>query len=118
MTQIDEIKANTTETKNRLKTFRTQAVTFNQQKCHDCKRTLDLPAIHFLCMHSYHYDETCMPNPEGGCYECQPEAQKIKGIRADASAPINAEIFFKDIGSSPQCFTKICRDYVGKGVLK
>ena len=73
--KIDEIEANRREMKNRLNTFKTQAVTFNNQKCHGCQRTLDLPTIHFLCMHSYHYDETCMQNVEDACYECQPEAQ-------------------------------------------
>ena len=116
--KINEIEANKSEMKDRLTKFKTQAVTFNQQKCHGCQRTLDLPAIHFLCMHSFHYDEACMQNVEDACYECQPEAQKINGIRADADVPINDETFFKDVGSSPQCFIKICRDYIGKGALK
>ena len=41
---------------------------------------MELPAVHFLCMHSYHMDQNCMDH-ENECNECAPEHRKYEGIK-------------------------------------
>ena len=45
---------NTTDMKQEIENLRTKARIFQLNKCSQCSQPLDLPAVHFLCMHSYH----------------------------------------------------------------
>jgi hypothetical protein len=59
--QISEVQKHIRESndeidrmKSELESLRTSARIFQLNKCSQCSQPLDLPAIHFLCMHSYH----------------------------------------------------------------
>ncbi|CAG8792790.1 18292_t:CDS:2, partial [Dentiscutata erythropus] len=59
-------------------------------KCTGCHGTLDLPAVHFLCRHSYH--QRCLPDSDRECPQCahtyrliadQRRAQEINADKHD-----------------------------------
>jgi hypothetical protein len=55
--EIDIIKEYSQETKSKreeLKTLVTQGKVFQHTKCTGCNQVLQLPVVHFLCLHSYH----------------------------------------------------------------
>lgn len=37
-----------------MRDLKTQARVFQNNRCSACQAPLDLPAVHFLCMHSFH----------------------------------------------------------------
>ena len=43
-------------------------ITFQGLKCHQCTSGLSLPAVHFLCMHSFH--QRCVADSEQECPKC------------------------------------------------
>ena len=51
--------------------MRTVARVFQSNKCHQCRIQLDVPAVYFLCGHSYH---TYGVAGGSGCPQCSSEA--------------------------------------------
>lgn len=75
----NKIKALETEIKkvsNDMMELKTRPRIFQKQKCclDTCNKPLDLPAIHFMCQHSYH--QRCLTNEE----ECPKCANELKAI--------------------------------------
>jgi hypothetical protein len=61
--------------KEEIRELTISAKTFQATKCSACKDSLDLPVVHFLCMHSYH--ARCMQEAENiECPLCSPEYKK------------------------------------------
>lgn len=61
------------------KIFFDSAKIFQLNKCTYCSNLLDLPAIHFLCMHSFH--QRCLGENENECPVCTPQNRKILEIK-------------------------------------
>jgi hypothetical protein len=40
--------------RGQVRDLKTQARVFQNNRCSACQAPLDLPAVHFLCMHSFH----------------------------------------------------------------
>ncbi|CAK0852134.1 unnamed protein product, partial [Prorocentrum cordatum] len=51
--------------------LRTRAQVFQNTRCFQCGLSLEVPAVHFFCGHSYH--SYCVP-ADGGCPKCASEA--------------------------------------------
>lgn len=78
---------------NEILSLRTHAQTFQSTKCYDCQLTLEIPAVHFFCSHSYHL--YCMPN-DGRCPKCSSEALPKVTLKGQREAQArNTEDFFK-----------------------
>merc|ERR1711924_117813 len=77
-------------------TLRTKAQVFQNTKCYQCSLTLEVPAAHFFCGHSYH--NYCLAGDED-CPTCHAEAkaQKNKKEQREAQAQI------------PRHFLRSCR---------
>ncbi|KAH9910785.1 uncharacterized protein BXZ73DRAFT_93587 [Epithele typhae] len=52
---------------------------FHVSQCSACQGGLDLPAVHFMCNHSYH--QRCLPQNETECPNCAREHGMIREIR-------------------------------------
>ncbi|OSD08241.1 hypothetical protein PYCCODRAFT_1429303 [Trametes coccinea BRFM310] len=52
---------------------------FHVTQCSSCQGGLDLPAVHFMCNHSYH--QRCLPQNETECPNCAREHGIIREIR-------------------------------------
>jgi len=75
--------------------LRTQAQVFQSTKCYQCGLTLDVPAVHFFCGHSYH--AYCMP-ADDRCPKCSSEALPKMTLKDQREAQArNTEDFFKYI---------------------
>ncbi|KAJ1982996.1 Vacuolar protein sorting-associated protein 11 [Dimargaris verticillata] len=54
------------------------AVVFQSTKCSTCQAPLDLPAVHFLCHHSYH--QRCLGQATDECPRCANENRMVAEI--------------------------------------
>jgi len=73
--------------------LRTQAQVFQNTKCYLCGLTLEVPAVHFFCGHSYH--SYCMP-ADSNCPKCSSEALPKITLKEQREAQArNTEDFFK-----------------------
>mmetsp|Transcript_40965 Transcript_40965/g.92105 ORF Transcript_40965/g.92105 Transcript_40965/m.92105 type:complete len:934 (+) Transcript_40965:110-2911(+) len=73
--------------------LRTTAQVFQNTKCFQCGLTLEVPAVHFCCGHSYH--AYCVP-ADGGCPKCSSEALPKITLKEQREAQArNTEDFFK-----------------------
>ncbi len=74
--KIDQLQEETQLMRKEIENIRTRPKIFQGNKCRnfaECKQPLTLPAVHFLCMHSYHID--CVGD-DHQCPECAPEYRK------------------------------------------
>ncbi|KAI3755658.1 hypothetical protein L1987_55463 [Smallanthus sonchifolius] len=69
------IKEETSTMRKEIQDLRTNARIFQLSKCTFCTFTLDLPAVHFMCMHSFH--QRCLGDNEKECPECAPEYRSV-----------------------------------------
>ncbi|CAJ1418024.1 unnamed protein product, partial [Effrenium voratum] len=73
--------------------LRTQAKEFQNTRCFQCGLTLEVPAVHFFCGHSYH--SFCTPT-DGTCPKCSSGALPKLSLKEQREAQArNAEDFFK-----------------------
>lgn len=59
--KIHSLRQSTQEMRAEVDSLRSTARVFQATKCHGCPRALEVPAVHFLCMHSYH--QVSRPEP-------------------------------------------------------
>ncbi|KAL9654384.1 hypothetical protein ABK040_010411 [Willaertia magna] len=65
-TTIKELQKETQKLQTEIEELRTSAKIFQLTQCSLCNSQLDLPAVHFMCMHSYH--QRCLEKDE--CPKC------------------------------------------------
>ncbi|KAJ0982171.1 hypothetical protein J5N97_010426 [Dioscorea zingiberensis] len=112
---IDKYQEETALMKKEIQDLRTNARIFQLSKCTACTFTLDLPAVHFMCMHSFHL--RCLGDNEKECPECAPEIRSV--VKTKRNLEQNAkdhELFFQQVKSSKDGFSVIA-EYFGKGIL-
>ncbi|KAK6919237.1 Clathrin, heavy chain/VPS, 7-fold repeat [Dillenia turbinata] len=108
-------KYQTLAMRKEIEDLRTNARIFQLSKCTTCTFTLDLPAVHFMCMHSFH--QRCLGDNEKECPECAPEYRSV--IEMKRSLEQNSrdqDRFFRQVKSSRDGFSVIA-EYFGKGVI-
>ncbi|GFZ05246.1 vacuolar protein sorting 11 [Actinidia rufa] len=89
-----------------IQDLRTNARIFQLSKCTACTFTLDLPAVHFMCMHSFHL--RCLGDNEKECPECAPEYRSV--LEMKRSLEQNSKYqdqFFQQVKSSKDGFSVI-----------
>ncbi|XP_072981582.1 vacuolar protein-sorting-associated protein 11 homolog [Typha angustifolia] len=112
---IEKDQEETNVMKKEIEDLKTNAKIFQLSKCTACTFTLDLPAVHFMCMHSFHL--RCLGDNEKECPECAPEYRSI--IEKKRSLEQNArdqDLFFQLLKSSKDGFSVIA-DYFSKGIV-
>ncbi|PHU14916.1 Vacuolar protein-sorting-associated protein 11 -like protein [Capsicum chinense] len=98
-----------------IQDLRTNARIFQLSKCTACTFTLDLPAVHFMCMHSFH--QRCLGDNEKECPVCAPEYRAVlETKRSLEQSSKNPDQFFQQVKSSKDGFSVIA-DYFGKGII-
>jgi hypothetical protein len=93
-----------------------RAKVFQVMKCSQCKRGLTLPAIHFLCQHSYH--QNCVDDEyENECPICARENRTVLDIiqRQEHSNNLH-EVFHGQLTRAVDGFSVVA-DYFGKDVF-
>ncbi|KAF8656769.1 hypothetical protein HU200_060493 [Digitaria exilis] len=112
---IDKYQEETELMKREIEDLKTNAKVFQLSKCTACTFTLDLPAVHFMCMHSFHL--RCLGDNEKECPECAPEYRSV--MEAKQKLEQNArdhDLFFKQLRSSKDGFSVIA-EYFSKGIV-
>ncbi|CAN4097985.1 unnamed protein product [Withania somnifera] len=98
-----------------IQDLRTNARIFQLSKCTACTFTLDLPAVHFMCMHSFH--QHCLGDNEKECPACAPEYRAVLETKRNLEqSSKNPDQFFQQVKSSKDGFS-IIAGYFGKGII-
>jgi len=101
--------------RNDIQELRTSAKIFQHSKCTYCTGILDLPVIHFLCMHSFH--QRCLGENENECPVCAPQNKKMLEIKRSMEEHVGRhDQFFKQLEGSIDGFTTVS-DYYGNGIF-
>ncbi|XP_043720547.1 vacuolar protein-sorting-associated protein 11 homolog [Telopea speciosissima] len=112
---IEKYQEETSVMRKEIYDLRTNARIFQLSKCTACTFTLDLPAVHFMCMHSFH--QRCLGDNEKECPECAPEYRSV--LEMKRSLEQNAkdqDRFFNQVKNSKDGFSVVA-EYFGKGVI-
>ncbi|KAM7270961.1 hypothetical protein ACFE04_030175 [Oxalis oulophora] len=112
---IEKYQEDTSSMRKEIQDLRTNARIFQLSKCTACTFTLDLPAVHFMCMHSFH--QRCLGDNEKECPECAPEyGSVLETKRKLEQNSKDQNSFFQQVKSSKDGFSVIA-EYFGKGVI-
>ena len=88
---------------------------FQLMKCSACSNPLDLPATHFLCMHSFH--QRCLGDNERECPMCAPANRTILEIKRSQEANAQRhDQFYKQLEVADDGFSVVA-DYFGRNVF-
>eukprot|EP01106_Pelomyxa_sp_JSP_P001883 TRINITY_DN1287_c0_g1_i1.p1 TRINITY_DN1287_c0_g1~~TRINITY_DN1287_c0_g1_i1.p1 ORF type:complete len:165 (-),score=44.03 TRINITY_DN1287_c0_g1_i1:162-656(-) len=114
--EIRAFREETEKLKSEIEELRTGHRIFQLSKCTMCSSPLDLPAAHFLCMHSFH--QRCLADNEKECPICAPNNHKIldisKSLEEKAHDPSQ---FFWQLDQAADGFTTVA-DYFGRGIFQ
>uniref|UniRef100_A0A7N0RIR5 Vacuolar protein sorting-associated protein 11 homolog n=1 Tax=Kalanchoe fedtschenkoi TaxID=63787 RepID=A0A7N0RIR5_KALFE len=112
---IEKYQEETASMRKEIQDLRTNARIFQLSKCTACTFTLDLPAVHFMCMHSFH--QRCLGDNEKECPECAPEYRAVLEMKRSLEQNANDEkLFFQQVKGSKDGFSVIA-EYFGKGII-
>ncbi|GAU39905.1 hypothetical protein TSUD_04970 [Trifolium subterraneum] len=112
---IEKYQEDTQTMRKEVQDLRTNARIFQLSKCTACTFTLDLPAVHFMCMHSFHL--RCLGDNEKECPECAPEYKSVLEMKRNLEQNSkNQDRFFQQVKNSTDGFSVIA-EYFGKGII-
>ncbi|KAL2932889.1 Vacuolar protein-sorting-associated protein 11-like protein [Bienertia sinuspersici] len=112
---VEKYQEDTSAMRKEIEDLRTNARIFQLSKCTACTFTLDLPAVHFMCMHSYHL--RCLGDNEKECPECAPEYMSVLEMkRSMEQNSKDQDQFYQRVRNSKDGFSVIA-DYFGKGII-
>lgn len=112
---IDKYQEETLSMRKEIQDLRTNARIFQLSKCTACTFTLDLPAVHFMCMHSFHL--RCLGDNEKECPECAPEYRSVLEMKRSLEQNSkDQDQFFNKVKNSKDGFSVIA-EYFGKGII-
>lgn len=112
---IEKYQEDTLAMRKEIQDLRTNARIFQLSKCTACTFTLDLPAVHFMCMHSFH--QRCLGDNEKECPECAPEYRAVLEMKRSLEQNSkDQDRFFQQVKSSKDGFSVIA-EYFGKGII-
>ena len=112
---IQKYRREATSMQKELKELKTQARVFQNSKCSACSAPLELPAVHFLCMHSFH--SRCLGENERECPICTPQNYTILDMRRSQRASIaEPDKFFTQLQHSGDGFAVVA-EYFGRGLM-
>ncbi len=81
MEVVSKYREETSSMRRENEKLRREAVVFQGSKCSACQHALELPSVHFLCLHSFH--EHCFQSysdSDSECPACRPHNKKIVDI--------------------------------------
>jgi len=120
---ITSYRNETVDKRQEISDLSTKPQTFNNTRCSFCGSQLSLPAVHFLCKHSFH--QTCLNmeigedgNVEGSCPNCRKDNDTIRAIRkAQDESADRHDMFLDALARSNDKFGTIS-EFFGRGVME
>lgn len=107
---VEKYRKDTAQMQDELQSMRQEAQIFQNNRCTLCQAPLDLPAVHFLCMHSYH--QRCLGDSELECPQCVPEARNVMDIKRSLDAS-SSDQFFRSLETHSDPFS-VVGEYFGR----
>ncbi len=116
--QIKEYQSATKAMKNEVFNLKTSAKIFQLTTCSYCGQQLDLPAIHFMCGHSYHHrccSSSIGEDEQESCPQCHKKNLEIlqRAQRLDQSRE-NYDKFMKQLTSDG---FSVVSEYLGRNMF-
>lgn len=118
---IESFRTDTEAKKAELNSLATKPVVFQATRCKICSTPLELPAVHFLCKHSFH--QRCLStdddveNENVECPICSPQNQTVRAIRrAQVESAERHDMFTEALKRGRDGFAVIS-EWFGRGVM-
>ncbi|KAL9645481.1 hypothetical protein ABK040_000755 [Willaertia magna] len=114
--KIKEYQNETNTMRDEIYNLQTSAKLFQLTTCTFCNSPLDLPAVHFMCGHSYHQRCLLVGN-ESECRVCSDKHREIiqRKIMFEKSSDQH-DTFFKQLDSKKFDGFTVVSDYFGRGI--
>ncbi|KFG79655.1 putative PEP5 protein [Metarhizium anisopliae] len=116
--QIDTLRVDTEKRRAEIADLGSKPAVFQATRCSDCGQGLDLPAVHFLCKHSFH--QRCLRGGEGDeveCPQCAGGNDLIRKMREEQRKAAEKHDLFKiELEGSEDRFGTVAR-WFGRGVM-
>ena len=88
---------------------------FQLSKCCACQSPLELPSVHFLCMHSFH--QACLGDNDHECPVCAPQHRRVKEhVKQQQQRALAHDDFFKQLELSADGFSTVS-EFFGRGMF-
>jgi len=88
---------------------------FQLSKCCACQGPLELPSVHFLCMHSFH--QACLGDNDHECMVCAPQHRRVKEhVKQQQQRALAHDDFFKQLELSADGFSTVS-EFFGRGMF-
>jgi hypothetical protein len=114
---IKEYRENTDKMRSQIEQMKTSAKVFQPTKCHYCTNPIELPAVHFLCGHSYHQNCLEAAESESECPLCADKNREIMDkIRSQEHGRELHEEFHRELANTTDRFSVVAQ-YFGRGVF-
>lgn len=117
---IESYRTETLTKRKEIEELATKPAVFQAGRCSRCGAPMDLPAVHFLCKHSFH--QKCLDVAPGEeekaeCPKCAQNNSTIRAIRRAQDETADRHDMFKDaLGRSHDRFGTIS-EFFGRGVM-
>ncbi|KAI6780863.1 Vacuolar protein sorting-associated protein-like protein [Emericellopsis cladophorae] len=116
--RINNLRTDTEKRRAELSDLGAKPAVFQATRCSDCGQGLDLPAVHFLCKHSFH--QRCLRGGEDDraeCPKCAGENDVIRKMREGQRARAERHELFKgDLDGSDDRFATVA-EWFSRGVM-
>lgn len=130
---VDSYRAETLAKRRDMADLKEQPAVFNPKRCSACGGTLDLPAVHFLCKHSFH--QRCLNTTTSGggaggagpggqdggaaaeCPVCAPQNATIRAMRRAQEELSQRHDVFRDALERSQDRFGTIGEFFGRGVM-
>ncbi|XP_060522802.1 vacuolar protein sorting-associated protein 11 homolog isoform X2 [Cylas formicarius] len=114
----EKYQKDTENLKQHLETLKSGVIVIRGSRCAACHHPLELPAIHFLCQHSFH--QHCFQSfsdDENECPTCQPENKNLLDLlKAREHNKDLHEMFHSQLEKAHDGFS-VAAEYFGRGVF-
>jgi hypothetical protein len=118
---IETFRSDTENKKAELNNLATKPVVFQATRCKICSTPLELPAVHFLCKHSFH--QRCLSTDEDvedesiECPICSPQNQTVRAIRRAQVESAERHDMFMDALKRGKDGLAVVSEWFGRGVM-
>lgn len=116
--RVAGFRSETEQRRGEIADLGSKPAVFQATRCPVCTQMLDLPAVHFLCKHSFH--QRCLrggDGVEGECPLCAQNNQTIRAIKRNQEESADKHELFKDeLERSDDRFATVAGWY-GRGVM-
>ncbi|KAJ9457325.1 Vacuolar protein sorting-associated protein 11-like protein [Diplonema papillatum] len=113
--EIRELQALTQKYREEIRSQQSEAQIFQFSRCMSCGGGLELPAVHFMCKHSYH--QNCLAEPDK-CPQCSATFSRILDVNKNLEDTVeNHEMFFRQLNQPGRDGFSVVAEYFGRNIF-